>query len=104
MSVLTTVFIQKYTDIGTTAMQRAIDAGIVELNSRENLTWANQVISNSGYNNDQDIVNAMVYNLGSGYTWSVAPSKTGGTAEFQGLNVPLNRTESDISQPAVWSR
>lgn len=104
ISVLGTVFIQKYTDLGTASMHSAIDAGIMELNSRENLTWANQVISNAGYDDDQNIVNAMDYNLRGGYAWSVAPSKTGGTAEFQGLNVPLTRTESDISQPAVWSR
>lgn len=103
ISILATVFTQKYIDIGTTSMHRAIDSGIMELNSRENLTWVNKVISNSGYDNDQNIVNAMDYNLGDGYTWSVAPSKTGGTVEFYGLSVPLTRTESDISQPAVWS-
>ena len=103
ISILATVAMPKYIDIGTASMHKAIDAGIMELNSRENLTWANKVISNSGYDNDQNMVNAIDYNLGDGYIWSVAPSQTGGTVEFQELSASLTRTESDISKPAVWS-
>ena len=103
MSILVSLFTRKYINVTTASMYKAIETGIVDLNSRENLTWTKKIISNSGYDNDQNIVNAIDYNLGDGYTWSVAPSQTGGTLEFQELSAPLSRTESDISKPAVWS-
>ncbi len=103
MSTIAILITQKYIDVATASMYKAIETGIVELNSRESITWTKKIISNSGYDNDQNIVNAMNYDLGDGYTWSVAPSQTGGTIEFQGLSASLNRTESDISKPAVWS-
>lgn len=103
MSTIAILITQKYIDVATASMYKAIETGIVELNSRESITWTKKIISNSGYDNDQNIVNAMNYDLGDGYTWRVAPSQTGGTIEFQGLSASLNRTESDISKPAVWS-
>ena len=103
LGILAAVAVPRYIELEANANQRAIDSAISDLNGRENLTWVNQKISTTGYNDDQNIVNAIDYNLGDGYTWSIAPSQTGGTLEFQGLSAPLTRTESDISKPAVWS-
>jgi len=103
LGILASVAVARFNDLEDTSKQVAIDSAISDLNGRESLTWANHKISTTGYVDDQNIVNAIDYNLGDGYTWSVAPSQTGGTVEFQGLSVPLTRTESDISQPAVWS-
>lgn len=104
ISILAAVAVPRYIDIGTSAKYGAIDSGIIELNGRESLTWANQKISIAGYTIDQDIVDAMDYNLGGDFIWTVAPSQSGGTVEFQGLSVALTRTESTVSQPAVWTR
>ena len=103
LGILASVAVTRYNDLEDNSKQIAIDSAISDLNGRENLTWANQKLSTTGYDNDQNIVNAIDYNLGDGYTWSIAPSQTGGTVEFQGLSAPLTRTESDISKPAVWS-
>ena len=103
LGILASVAVTRYNDLEDNSKQIAIDSAISDLNGRENLTWANQKLSTTGYDNDQNIVNAIDYNLGDSYTWSIAPSQTGGTVEFQGLSAPLTRTESDISKPAVWS-
>ena len=103
LGILASVAVSRFNDLEDSSKQRAIDSVIPDLNGRESLTWANQKFSTTGYVDDQSIVNAIDYNLGDGYTWTVAPSQTGGTVEFQGLSAPLTRTESDISQPAVWS-
>jgi len=103
LGILASVAVSRFNNLEDNSKQTAIDSAISDLNARESLTWANQKISTTGYVDDQNIVNAIDYNLGDGYTWSVVPSQTGGTVEFQGLSAPLTRTESDISQPAVWS-
>ena len=104
LGILASVAVARYNDLEDNSRQIAIDSAISDLNGRENLTWANQKLSTTGYDNDQNIVNAIDYNLGDSYTWSIAPSQTGGTVEFQGLSVAINRTPSTAAQPAVWSR
>jgi len=103
LGILASVAVARYNGLEENSKQIAIDSAISDLNGRESLTWANQKLSTTGYDNDQNIVTAIDYNLGDGYTWIIAPSQTGGTLEFQGLSAPLTRTESDISKPAVWS-
>jgi hypothetical protein len=104
LGILASVAVARYNDLEDNSRQIAIDSAISDLNGRESLTWSNQKISTTGYVNDQNIVNAIDYNLGDSYTWSIAPSQTGGTVEFQGLSVAINRTPSTAAQPAVWSR
>ena len=94
----------RYIDLETNSKQKAIDGGISELNGRESLTWTKQRISTTGYDDDKKVLDAIDYNLGSDYTWTVAPDKLGGTIEFKGLSASLNRTPSTVSQPAVWNR
>ena len=104
LGILASVAVARFNNLEDNSKQTAINSAISDLNGRESLTWANQKISTTGYVDDQNIVNAIDYNLGDGYTWSVAPSQTGGTVEFQGLSVAINRTPSTAAQPAVWSR
>lgn len=104
LGILASVAVARFNDLENSSRQTAINSAISDLNGREGLTWANQKISHTGYTNDQDIVNAIDYNPGNDYTWSVAPGPTGGILEFKGLSVTLNRTPSTASQPAFWSR
>jgi len=103
LGILASVAVSRFNNLEDNSKQRAIDSVIPDLNGRESLTWANHKFSTTGYLDDQNIVNAIDYNLGDSYTWIVAPSQTGGTVEFKGLSAPLTRTESDTSEPAVWS-
>ena len=103
LGVLASVVVPRYIDLADSSKQRAIDGLISELNGRESLTWANQKIS-TGYDDDQKVLDAFDYNLGSHYTWTVPPDKFGGTIGFKGLSVAINRTPSTVAQHAVWSR
>lgn len=104
LGILASVAVVRYNNLEDTSKQRAIDSGISDLNGRESLTWANQKISTTGYNDDQDVLDVFDYNLGSHYTWTVPPDKFGGTLEFKGLSVAINRTPSTAAQPAFWGR
>ncbi len=104
LGILSAVAVPRYIDLEANSKQRAIDGGISELNGRESLTWANQKISATGYDDDQKVIEATDYNLGGDYIWTAAPTKSGGSLEFKGLPVGLSRNPSTVSQPAVWSR
>jgi len=104
LGILAAVAVPRYIELEINANQRAIDSEISDLNGRETLTWANQKISTTGYNDDQDILDVIDYNLGNHYTWTVPPDEFGGTLEFKGISVAINRTPSTADQPAFWSR
>ena len=105
LGVLAAVAIPKYIDLQGEAEDRAIDAGISELNGRENLVWAQTKLSSGGYNTDADLfTNDMDTDLGGDYTWSNGPAAGGGTLDFGSASAVLNRAASDTDKPAVWTR
>jgi prepilin-type N-terminal cleavage/methylation domain-containing protein len=105
LGILAAVAVPRYIDLETNARQRAIDAGISELNGRESLQWADLKISITGYADDAGLQGVMNYALGGDYTWNPAPAPGGGTLVFRNTTiVPLNRQGSTASQPATWSR
>ncbi len=105
LGILAAVAVPRYIDLESNARQRAIDAGISELNERESLTWADQKISSTGYSNDANLQAAVNYSLGGDYTWTSPPTGATPTLAFRTTTVvPLQRQASSPSQPATWSR
>ena len=106
LGILAAVAVPRYIDLEANARQRAIDAGISELNGRESLTWADQKISITGYSDDTTLHAAVNYTLGGDYTWTGARPPAGGdTLTFRGTTgVALTRNSSTASQPATWGR
>jgi len=105
LGILAAVAVPRYIDLESNARQRAIDAGISELNGRESLTWADQKISITGYSTDANLQTAVNYTLGGDYTWSAGPNAGGGTLVFRNTtSVPLTRTPSTGSEPGTWRR
>jgi len=117
LGILAAVAVPRYIDLESNARDRAIDAGISELNGRENLNWANAKISTAGYSTDANLWNGvagaggypgMDVDLGGDYNWEVAASVAGGTLRFQsttaGDGIGLTRTASGVNTPANWSR
>ena len=107
LGILAAVAVPRYIDLEANAKDRAIDAGISELNGRESLTWADHKISTSGYLGDGSILTgtkAVTYHLGTDYTWNGTLTATGGTITFKNVSVTLVRTVSNTAQPAVWRR
>ena len=104
LGILAAVAIPRYVDLTANAENRAIDAGIAELNGREALTWANIKISTAGWASDAATFAALITDLGADYTWSAAAAVTGGTLDFGSQAVALTRTASTNTAPARWSR
>jgi prepilin-type N-terminal cleavage/methylation domain-containing protein len=106
LSVLAAVAIPRYMSLDESARQRAIDAGIAELNGRETLTWSNIKITSTGYTDDAALFPILNTTLGDDYDWMGAPpDENGGTLKFKAsIEVPLTRIESNDIQPGFWSR
>jgi prepilin-type N-terminal cleavage/methylation domain-containing protein len=108
IGVLAALVVPRMIHLGSNTMQKAIDAGISELNGRESLTWADLKISPSGYSDDTALRTKMNANnnylLGDKYTWDAGPNSSGGTLNFDGQARALNRTASTTDQPALWSK
>jgi prepilin-type N-terminal cleavage/methylation domain-containing protein len=106
LSVLAAIAIPRYLSIDQSARQRAIDAGIAELNGRETLTWSNIKITMTGYLDDASLFPQLDTTLGADYAWvGGPPDQDGGTLNFKGSTlVPLTRTESTFEKPGYWSR
>jgi len=104
LGILAAVAIPRYVDLTANAENRAIDAGIAELNGREALTWANIKISTAGWASDAATFTAVSTDLGADYTWSAAPTVAGGTLIFGSQSVALTRTASITTAPGRWSR
>ena len=101
LGILAAVAVPKYIDLTSEAEDRAIDAGIAELNGREALTWAKAKISSTGWTADALPDTA----LGSDYTWDTGdPTTAGGGLIFGGTTVELTRTPSTSTAPAQWTR
>ncbi len=103
MGVVASVSIQKFDILSDTANERALTAGIKELNVRESLVWSNTKISNDGYSSDEDLWTFMQTDL-KGYTWGTGEPgrETGGTLRFKTASKSLNRQPSTESTAGKW--
>jgi prepilin-type N-terminal cleavage/methylation domain-containing protein len=105
LSVLAAIAVPKFINLEQNAQQKAFDGAIAELNGRESLVWANLKISRTGYQDDAQLLLVVNHNLGTDYVWQPGhPLAAGGNLTFRAKTVTLNRTLSDVSKPAVWSR
>jgi prepilin-type N-terminal cleavage/methylation domain-containing protein len=102
LGILAAVAVPRYMDLTANAETRAIEAGVAELNGRENMTWANIKLSTAGWVSDAAVFTAMNTDLGTDYTWSVAATAAGGTLQFGSATLALTRTASTTTSPAVW--
>ncbi|HKJ89667.1 MAG TPA: type II secretion system protein [Oceanipulchritudo sp.] len=110
LGILAAVAVPRYLDLTDAAEQRALDAGIAELNGREATSWANQMLLTSGNPVDAtvfagiDAGDATTNGLGADYTWSAGPTASGGTLEFGDAEAVLDRTASSDESPGRWDR
>ena len=106
LGILAAVAVPKYIDMTEQAKDRALEAGIAELNSRENLVWSKVKLAE--YTKDSDVTGATNYStdLGADYTWKGgSAATTGGELIFQGQSsVVLNRDPSTTERPARWNK
>jgi len=112
LGILAAVAVPRYIDLESNARQRAVDAGISELNGRESLRWADQKISITGYADDAGLFPKVSYTLGGDYAWGAdglatrptVPNGDNWLVFRKTTKVEITRSESTKSQPATWSR
>jgi prepilin-type N-terminal cleavage/methylation domain-containing protein len=106
LGILAAVAVPRYIDLTANAQQRALDAGIAELNGRETLRWADIKLSSAGWAADTDVFGTEIYVLGDPYSWDGgAPAATGGTLVYDsGASAALDRTASTSTSPGRWER
>ena len=102
LGILVAIAQSKLIDIEGTAADRALDAGVMELNAREKLTWADYKFSQNGWTNDNVIFTAIDKNLGAGYNWIAGPNDSGGTLQFKSKTAELTRTASTEASAGLW--
>ena len=102
MGVVASVSIKKFDLVSGNAELRALEAAVVELNARENLTWTNTKLSPQGWNIDQDVYDAVDTVLGKGFIWNPGPTAAGGTLNYRGQSKALTRVESTSGSPGKW--
>jgi len=102
LGVLAAIAQNKLVDLGSSAENRAIEVGIMELNAGEKLTWTDFKLSSSGWTNDNAIFTATDLNLGAGYSWIADPAHSGGTLQFKSKTVVLTRTPSTDLSAGRW--
>jgi prepilin-type N-terminal cleavage/methylation domain-containing protein len=105
-SVLGAMLVPRYIDLDKNARQRAIEAGVAELNGREGLVWSITKISPTGYEDDTKIFDTVDIDLGLDYLWTGAPKPSGGEIRFgyAGEPVFLTRARSTETHPGHWSQ
>ena len=106
LSLLAAIAVPRFLNLETSALERAIDSGIAELNSREALMWSKLKISPSGWQDDDTLFGQMNLDLGADYDWTSGPTAAeGGTLRFQRkLQIPVERTPSTQTRPGSWER
>jgi len=102
LGILVAIAQSKLIDIEGTAANRALEAGVMELNAREKLTWADFKFSQNGWTNDNVIFTAIDKNLGAGYNWIAGPDSSGGILQFNSKTVVLTRTSSTEGSAGQW--
>jgi prepilin-type N-terminal cleavage/methylation domain-containing protein len=102
LGILAAVAIPKYLDLGNQAKIAALKAGAAELNGREALNWAANMVATKGLPVDATVFEQAGQDLGADYTWTGLPTVAGGTLVFSGLTKDLIRTPGNTTTPAVW--
>ena len=103
MGVVASVSIQKFDMVSNTANERALLAGVKELNVRESLVWSNIKISGDGFTSDEDLWILVETDM-TGYNWGGGPPDrlTGGTLSFKSASKALSRQPSTQTSAGRW--
>ena len=102
LGILVAIAQSKLIDLEGTSANRALEAGVMELNASEKLTWADFKLSQNGWTNDNAVVAAIDKNLGAGYNWIAGPDSSGGILQFNSKTVVLTRTSSTEGSAGQW--
>ena len=105
LGILAAVAIPRYVQLSAYANETALSAGKAELNGREALAWAQQMIVTAGNPVDATVFASASYSkdLGADYAWTVEPTISGGTLSFNGAPRAMTRTPCTTTTPGRWN-
>ncbi len=103
MSVMVSVGIKKVDVLSHNAVDRVLENGLRELNTRETLVWAEIKLSDGGWINDTNVFSELDTNLGNEFKWNVEPNISGGTLSFRSKSIALSRIASTSSTVGWWN-
>jgi prepilin-type N-terminal cleavage/methylation domain-containing protein len=111
LGILAAIAVPRYIDMAENAKDRAIDAGIAEMNGREALTWGQAMLYTGGYaayGGDKKIQENITTTPDIGTEYKVAVTNAlAGTIQFQGAPATalgLTRVASTATSPGIWTR
>ncbi|MFC1882616.1 type II secretion system protein [Thermodesulfobacteriota bacterium] len=105
LGILVVIAVPRYIDLEQNARQKTFNAVLMEINTRESLTWADHKISGSGYVSDTKIFGEINFNIGPNSIWNTGdPTISGGTIDFKGESFASSRAASTNQIPAVWNK
>ena len=102
LAILAAVSVPKFIDLGANAGQKALQAGVAELNGLENLVWPNIKNSQIGWVDDAAVFSQINTDLGANYHWSPRAEIDGGKLHFKDQMIKLKRTPSTTASAARW--
>ena len=102
LAILASVSVPKFIDLSANAEQKALQAGVAELNARENLLWLNIKDSQKGWVDDTAVFSQIDTDLGPNYHWSPKAEIDGGKLHFKGQMIKLKRIPSTAVSAARW--
>jgi len=102
LAILASVSVPKFIDLSVNAAQKALQAGVAELNVRENLVWLNIKNSQIGWADDAAVFSQIDTDLGPNYHWSPTAEINGGILHFKDQMIKLKRIPSTAASAARW--
>jgi prepilin-type N-terminal cleavage/methylation domain-containing protein len=102
LAMLASVSVPKFIDLSAKAGQKALQAGVAELNVRENLAWLNIKNSQIGWVDDVSVFSQIDTDLGPNYHWSPIAEIDGGMLHFKDQMIKLKRIPSTAASTARW--
>lgn len=110
LGILAAVAVPKYIDLTEAAAERAIDAAVAELNSREALAWSNEMLLKSGGEIDDEAILKIVVGdpvdsnlFGEDYIFDGSGDSY--TLKFKSATIHLKRvpaSNTEDKSPARW--
>jgi len=102
LAILATVAAPKFIDLAANAEKKALQTGVAELNTRENLLWLNIKNSQRGWEDDTAVFSQIDTDLGLNYHWSPKAEIDGGKLHFKDQMIKLKRIPSTAASAARW--
>ena len=103
LGIISGIAVNRFGAFSNAATATGTNLTVIELNSRESMTWYDVKISDQGFIDDATVFGVVDYELGK-IKWASGPNLFGGIITVDGEDVVLIRSESTKTEPAIWKK